>query len=247
MNSLDPRVKLLWSIVWITIVFLVYNIAGQLGILAGIIALIRINRLSLRLVLRSIRYLLLFLPITFLVHFFISVGGWKIFTGSSIFDYHMLEQPLLFTIRVGNLILYMAFALKWTSDIEFLDAIYHILKPLRRFKWQVDDFFQIIFISVKFFPILREEYNRLNEGWKTFTTVKDTTLSDRINRVRDSVIPLMIFSFQRAETLADAMTIRGYGSTGRRSYYGQLKFTYTDWLVSLLAIVILISIIFGIQ
>ncbi|MCK4715236.1 MAG: hypothetical protein KAT54_00360, partial [Candidatus Marinimicrobia bacterium] len=141
MNSLDPRVKLLWSIVWITIVFLVYNIAGQLGILAGIIALIRINRLSLRLVLRSIRYLLLFLPITFLVHFFISVGGWKIFTGSSIFDYHMLEQPLLFTIRVGNLILYMAFALKWIRDIEFLDAIYHILKPLRRLKWQVDDFF----------------------------------------------------------------------------------------------------------
>jgi len=159
----------------------------------------------------------------------------------------MLEQPLLFTIRVGNLILYMAFALKWIRDIEFLDAIYHILKPLRRLKWQVDDFFQIIFISVKFFPILREEYTRLDEGWKTFTTVQDRTLSDRIKRVRDSVIPLMIFSFQRAETLADAMTIRGYGSTSRRSYYGQLKFTYTDWRVTFITIVILISIIFWIQ
>lgn len=243
MNDIDPRAKIIWSLVWLIIIFIVYNIIGQLIVLLGIIVIIKLNRVSLRSVLKAVRYLLIFLPVTFLVHFFFSSRGWDFIIGKTHYISNMINQPVMFTLRMGNLILLMSFLLKWIGDIEFLDAIYHTLKPLRRLKLSVDDFFQIIFIAVRFFPILKEEYIRLDEGWKSFVKVKNSKLSERINRARDSVIPLMIFSFQRAETLADAMVIRGYGSQIERSYYQPLRFGYKDWLATAAAMVLLISTI----
>jgi len=241
MNSLDPRAKLFWSFAWMIILFLVYRSIGQL--LGAIILMILISGISLKTIFHSIRYLLIFLPITFLVHLLISSQGWRWLSGAIVFDVSMLSQPTLFTLRLGNLILFMAFVIKWIKDIDFIDAVYHLLKPLRRFKWRVDDFFQIIFISVKFFPILKEEYARLDEGWKVFSPVAENRISERVQRVRKSLIPLMIFSFQRAETLADAISIRGYDSAHQRSYFKQLRFNISDWLICGVAICGLFAVI----
>ena len=243
MKYLDPRAKLLWSFAWMISLFLIYSSREQLICLALTLLLIRINGIRLSSVFRSVRYLLMFLPITFLVHLLITSRGWQLFTGELQFSLALLEQPVLFSIRMVNLIILMAFVLKWVRDIEFLDAVYHLLKPLRRLDWAVDDFFQIVFIAIKFFPILQEEYRRLDEGWKVFADSPDKHLAERIQRVRKSLVPLMIFSFQRAETLADAISVRGYHNTVRRSYYQPLSFRTVDWLICGLALSLLVTVI----
>jgi len=243
MKQLDPRAKLFWSFAWMISLFLIYSSVGQLLFLFLTLLLIRINGFSLGRIFYSVRYLLLFLPVTFLVHLLITNHGWQLFTGEMQLSPALLAQPVQFSIRMANLIILMAFVLKWVRDIEFLDAVYHLLKPLRRLGWRIDDFFQIIFIAVKFFPIVREEYRRLDEGWKVFDNRSDKRLAERVQRVRQSLIPLMIFSFQRAETLADAISVRGYHSGVRRSYYYPLKFRWGDWLSCMVALSFLISII----
>ena len=243
MKQLDPRAKLFWSFAWMISLFLIYSSQGQMLCLVLTLLLIRINGMRLSRVLHSVRYLLVFLPLTFLVHLLLTSRGWRLFTGELQFSLTLLEQPVLFTIRVTNLILLMAFVLKWIRDIEFLDAVYQLLRPLQRLGWRIDDFFQIIFIAVKFFPILREEYRRLDEGWKLLSDSPDGRLTERVRRVRKSLVPLMIFSFQRAETLADAISVRGYDAGVRRSAYQPLNFRLGDWLSCGLALSLLVSII----
>lgn len=243
MKSLDPRAKLFWALAWMFSLFLIDRSLGQVAGLLLTLVLIRVNGLRLGPVIHTVRYLVLFLPITFLVHLLVISQGWQLFTGAMSPSLALLEQPLLFSLRVANLILLMAFVLKWIRDIEFLDGIYALLRPLERLGWRIDDFFQIIFIAVKFFPLLQEEYQRLDEGWKLLGEAPDKQMAERIRRVRKSLIPLMIFSFQRAETLADAITVRGYSATVRRSLYQPLKLRWWDWCSGGLALGFLASII----
>lgn len=228
MSSPDPRIKLLWAFLWLMAIFTLQTNSGQLLILSGTLLMIVLSRVTLMKTVRTVRFLLLLLPITFCVHFFFSNPGILSQLKRGTFVIETLGIPLMFTLRMGNLIFFMGFLLNWIAALEFLDAVYIWLRPLRRLRFPVDDFFQIIFIAVKFFPIIRMEYQRIEESWRSLIPECQTTLKGRIVCVRDSIIPLMIDSFRKADVLADAMLIRGYGRNPTRSYYRQLRFSGRD-------------------
>ncbi|MFA6742807.1 MAG: energy-coupling factor transporter transmembrane component T, partial [Candidatus Neomarinimicrobiota bacterium] len=155
-------------------------------------------------------------------------------------------QPLGFTLRIGNIIILMTLAIQWLKALEVLDAFYHFLKPLRKIGLPVDDLFQIIFIAVRFIPLMREEYQRLDESWRIFINRRPTSLAAKVERLRMILIPLMIVSFRRAEVLAEAMTVRGYDPKAERSYVGQLRWRAVDWVglaVGLGALVLVVVIV----
>jgi energy-coupling factor transport system permease protein len=241
--NLDPRAKLILTAASLIVIFLLPGVGGQLLCLGIISAAIPLNHLAFSKIIRSVRYLLILLPITLLVHFLITAEGWQVIIGSRELNLVMFKQPLLFTLRLGNLIFLMAFGLQWIRNIEFLDAVYHLLKPLQRWCGFVDNLFQMIFIAVKFFPILSDEYRQMRENWRIYLNDSGISLIDRVRQIQDTLVPLMVLSFQRAETLAGAMTIRGYGSQSRRSYYQTLRMTQRDWLAVLIAVFAAIIVI----
>lgn len=239
MKNFDPRAKLIWAVGGITVIFSTQSLLGQVCILTVIIILTKLMFTSLTRIFRAVRYLLLFLPITFLIHLIFSTNIFSILIREGIYgvDWKMILLPMKFTLRLGNLLLFMAFLINWIKSLEFLDCIYSVLKPFRRLHVPIDDLFQVIFIAVRFFPIMHEEYWRLDEGWKTFIKDSKESVRHRILNVRETLIPLMIFSFRRAETLADAMVVRGYGSCDKRTYYSHLKFKMEDTFFALTGIV----------
>ena len=229
MKNFDPIAKLIWAVGGITVIFSTQSLLGQVCILTVIIILTKLIFTSLTRTFRAVRYLLLLLPITFLIHL-IREGIYGV-------DWKMILLPMKFTLRLGNLLLFMAFLINWIKSLEFLDCIYSVLKPFRHLHVPIDDLFQVIFIAVRFFPIMHEEYWRLDEGWKTFIKDPKESVRHRILNVRETLIPLMIFSFRRAETLADAMVVRGYGSCDKRTYYSHLKFKMEDAFFALIGVV----------
>ncbi len=231
MDRFDPRSKLVWTLAGIVAIFLTSTVSGQIAIPVVMVLMMRLSSLRLLQVLRKLRFLAVLLPFTFLVHVVFSTTMVSAVLQRSLpsFTWSELWVPVAFTLRLGNLFVLMAFVVRWIPAVEFLDGIYLILKPLQRLKFPVDDFFQVIFIAVRFFPLLREEYRNLDEGWKTFVPTRPHSIRERLAQLRQRLIPLMIFSFRKAEILADAMTIRGYGSGGARTYYTQLKYGSADF------------------
>ncbi len=228
--NFDPRAKLIWAIGGIAVIFSTQSLLGQICIFMVIIILTKLVLSSLIRTFKSVKYLLIFLPITFLIHLIFSTNVFSTLFKEGVYyiDWKEILLPVKFTFRLGNLLLFMAFLINWINSLEFLDCIYSILKPFRRLNIPVDDLFQVIFIAVRFFPIMREEYWRLDEGWKTFIKDQKESVRNKILNVRETLIPLMIFSFRKAETLADAMMIRGYGICNKRTYYSHLKFKMED-------------------
>jgi len=190
----------------------------------------------------SLRILLVFLPLTFGIHILFGTHLLATVLRGAVRDSWqvLFFRPLGFTLRIGNFILLMALATQWIQALPALDAIYHILKPLRRTGLPIDDLFQIIFIAVRFIPLMREEYQRIAESWRIFMDTGQDTLIGRIDRLRTILVPLMIVSFRRAEVLADAMTVRGYNPAVRRSYLGQLHWSPADWVLTVAGIGVLV-------
>jgi len=244
--NFDPRAKLIWAIGGIAVIFSTQSLLGQICILMIIIILTKLVLSSLIRTFKAVKYLLIFLPITFLIPLIFSTNVFSTLFSKGVYyiDWKEILLPIKLTFRLGNLLLFMAFLINWIKSLEFLDCIYSILKPFRSLYIPIDDLFQVIFIAVRFFPIMREEYWRLDEGWKTFIKNPKESLRHRILNIRETLIPLMIFSFRKAETLADAMIIRGYGSCNKRTYYSHIKLKMMDAFFALIGVVFLFLIVF---
>ena len=247
MVTFDPRSKLIWAIGGMIVVFSIDQSLGQVFTFGFILILTALFLPSIREVFRSIKFLLLLLPITFIIHIVFAGSSSPIIIDGDAIQYNLsaFEIPIKFTLRMGNFLFFMGFLMKWFSAVEFLDAIRFLLTPLRRLRIPVDDLFQIIFISVRFFPLMREEFWRMDEGWRTFIQQSEKGLRNKILRIRESLIPLMIFSLRRAETLADAMAVRGYGAYGYRSHYSHLSFAGRDALFASIGIMISLTVMIG--
>lgn len=247
MKNPDPRVKLLWLIVAAIGIFSITTWRGQIIVATGLVIVTLVTARLTKSGFKALRILIVFLPLTFGIHVLFGThllatifrhaprDSWEL----------LLLMPFGFTLRIGNFIMLMALATRWLQALEVLDAFYHILKPLRKTGLPVDDFFQIIFIAVRFIPLMREEYQRLDESWRIFVNSGQQTLYDRINRLRMVIVPLMIVSFRRAEVLAEAMTVRGYNPQVRRSYVGQLRWQPADWALTMLGLGVLVLTVVG--
>ncbi|NLA21461.1 MAG: hypothetical protein GX870_00305, partial [Candidatus Marinimicrobia bacterium] len=170
MKNLDPRVKILWLIIAVIGIFRLKVWYAQLGVAIILGTIITFRILYAKENFKVLRILLVFLPLTFLIHILFGTNllatifrsvprdSWSV----------LLFTPLTFTLRIGNLIALMALATHWLKALEVLDALYHLLKPLRKIGLPVDDIFQIIFIAVRFIPLIQEEYQRLDDSWRIF-------------------------------------------------------------------------------
>jgi len=227
MNKIDPRLQLLWFFIYSSLIFLGKNLPSQFLLMAFTILGIYISGHNLKEIISKIRYLLFFLPITFFIHLFFSTRFVPILFNDGIFliPLTIFVTPLLFTLRILSFIIFMAWFTSWVDSGKVLDGIYLLLKPLKKIKIPIDDLFQVIFIAIRFFPILQEEYKKIDTNWKTYCNTKND--ESKILRVLNNFVSILIFSFRKAEKIALAMHIRGYGSENR-TYYTKLKYGKID-------------------
>ena len=83
------------------------------------------------------------------------------------------------------------------------------------------DFTMMVSISLSFIPVLAEEASRISDAQKSRG-------AKRTRAAVATVVPLFASAFRRASDLADAMTVRAYGTTARPSRLNTPRFTNLD-------------------
>jgi len=180
-------------------------------------------RLSLHTWLYRWRYLGLCLPVIFGVHMlFSSAGDGGIIT--------RLLIALRWTLGVANLVGWCAFAARWIDPAALPDAIHQLLRPLAKRGLPVEDGFQVLFIALRFGPLVLAEYQRLSTAWLLLVGRPANRLVDRLERLRASVPALILFSLHKSETLAASMMVRGYGVVRSRTCYTDRRLSRADWI-----------------
>ncbi|MCB2295096.1 energy-coupling factor transporter transmembrane protein EcfT [Clostridium algoriphilum] len=245
-HKLDPRFKILISILFIVDLFLVNNFEGYLYIFIFILATILISKLSVKYIYNGLKPILVLLLITAVLNIFMTSGKELIFQWGIISIYKEgLVIAAFMIIRLVFLIMGTSILTLTTSPIELTDGIERLLNPFKRIGVPAHELAMMMTIALRFIPTLMDETDKIMKA--QMARGADFESGNLISRAKSLVpilVPLFISSFRRADELAMAMESRCYKGGEGRTRMKQLKVTNKDYIASIaFTLLIVITIV----
>ncbi len=97
-------------------------------------------------------------------------------------------------------------------------------------------------LALRYIPDVQREYHNISQAQQARGI--DLSGKDKVlTRMKNSVailLPLVLSSLNRIETVSNAMELRGFGKEKKRTWYVQRKMRKNDWLVVGAAVLILV-------
>ena len=218
-HRLDPRIKIILTILYIVCSFLCKNLLSFALLALSAILLIVISKIPMKIVLRSLRAILFVLLFTSILNIFWTKGETPLVEWSFITIYpEGLYAALFIMIRISSLIIGTGMLLTYTTTpIALTDAIEDLLSPLKKLRVPVHDFAMMMTIALRFIPLLVEETDKIMTAQKSRgADFSSGGLMQRVKALIPVIIPLFASAFNRAGDLATAMECRCYhGGEGR--------------------------------
>ena len=210
-HRMDPRLKILFLIAFITVSFLATSFYG-LAICAGVLLLIILfSRVPIGKVLRAIRGILFIVILSCTLNIFFYRGGetvywsWRFIsiTREGLIFSAFLVCRLILIVTCSSMLTYT------TSPVELTDGIESLLTPLKWIHIPVHALALTMSIALRFIPILMDETERIKNAQKARgADFESGGLIKRIRAIVPVLIPLMLSALRRAEELGDAMDAR---------------------------------------
>ena len=238
-HRLDPRVKLMATFGYITVVFLFshfWSYAVAAMFLAGIIKLSNVPPVFLFRGLRSIVFILLF---TVVLNIFFAPGSTVLFEAGFIM---LTQEGLLLAARMGTrlvlLVVGSSVLTLTTSPIALTSAIEYVLKPLKKIGIPAHEIAMMMTIALRFIPTLIEEMDKIMKAQMARGADFDTGgLYKKAKGMIPLLVPLFVSAFRRADDLALAMEARCYRGDVNRTSMKKLTMGRQDYIAIAVLIV----------
>lgn len=248
-HQLDPRTKIISTVLFISSIFLAENYQAY-SIIAGFVALvIGLAGIPVIMIVRSLKPLWFIIILTLLIHVFTTPGTVLYTVGPLTITQEGLRQGLLMSLRLVFLIIISSLLTFTTSPVALTDGIERLLKPFKKIGLPAHELAMMMTIALRFIPTLLEETDRIMKA--QMARGADFTSGNLLRRARNMIpllVPLFISAFRRADELATAMEARCYRGGDQRTRMKQLKIAKRDWaacgmLLVLIGILIILRII----
>ncbi len=235
-HRLDPRIKIMSMIFFMTAVFLVGgdNPFLAYGLLTGILLIAILSaKLTISYVIKAMKPMMFMIIFLSIINIFayktgtviLSIGNFKIYS-DAIFNTLFIIFRLMLMIMITTLLTASTAPLDLTLGIEDL------LSPFKKIGVPSHEIAMMISIALRFIPTLIEDTQRImNAQASRGVDFEEGKLKEKIVGIVSLIIPLFVSAYHRAEDLADAMEARGYSPGKERTRYKQLKIRFTDILV----------------
>lgn len=244
-HKLDPRIKIILTVLYIVMLFCATN---PVGLAVGIIFVLvsyTLSDLPFKMMLKTIKPVLPIILFTSVLNvFFLSEGNELVhFWVISITDKGLI-MAVVMSIRIICLISGTALLTYTTSPITLTDGIERLLKPLAKIKFPAHEIAMMMTIALRFIPTLVEETDKIMNAQKARgADLGSGKFLDKIKSFIPILIPLFVSSFRRADELALAMECRCYHGGEGRTRMKQLSLSAKDFWAVVVAILCIIAVI----
>ena len=216
-HSLDPRVKLVATFVFIVSLFVANNFVGYVIAVLFLAMCIYLSKVPPKFIFRGMKTIFFLLMITMVFNLFLTPGKELISIWKLTITYEGLKMAIMMAIRLMFLITGSSLMTLTTTPNNLTDGLEKLLRPLRLFKVPVHEISMMMSIALRFIPILMEETDKIMKA--QMARGADFESGSIIKRAKSLVpllVPLFISAFRRANDLAMAMEARCYkGGDGR--------------------------------
>ncbi|MBO5333842.1 MAG: energy-coupling factor transporter transmembrane protein EcfT [Clostridia bacterium] len=241
-HRLDPRTKLLFTIVFIVTVFLANNFVSLFFCMLLSAAVIGLSKIPVKTVMKGLKPILLIIVITSILQIayvdsgIVLVDEWKIKITSG-----GILTAVFMTLRISLLIVMSTMLTYTTSPTSLTNGLDRMFAPLKKLGIDFHTVTMIMTIALRFIPTLIEEVDKIMSAQKSRGASFDQgNLMKRAKALIPLFIPLLFNSIRRAYELANAMTCRCYNGGKGKTTMNALKFSLRDYM-SILVMAFLIG------
>ncbi len=242
LHKLDPRVKIVCTLLYLISLFLIDNILGYLAATAFLILIIKISRVPFKYIVRGLKPVIMLLMITVVFNLFLNKTG-KVLVAFWIFQITTegLKTAVFMTIRLIYLILGSSIMTFTTTPNALTDGIEKLLWPLNKMKMPVHEIAMMMSIALRFIPILLEETDKIMKAQiARGADLENGNIIQKAKAMIPILVPLVVSAFRRANDLAMAMEARCYRGGEGRTKMKPLIYTkndYTAYAVTILYVI----------
>jgi energy-coupling factor transport system permease protein len=234
-HRLDPRIKIIITFVFITLLFLVGNYFSYLYIVAFMGLILVLSKLSLKFIFKGLKPLIVIILLTVALNMFMTQGEvlyriWILtITREGLYQAGFMGLRLVFLITGASLLTLT------TSPIALTDGIEKLLNPFKKIGLPAHELAMMMTIALRFIPTLLEETDKIMKAQMARGADFETgNLMNRAKAMVPLLVPLFISAFRRADELALAMEARCYRGGEQRTRMKQLKLEFRDYSAMLI-------------
>ncbi len=252
-HRMDPRAKLIMAFLYIVVVFLCKNVLAFALLVSSVIALALLSKLPIRMILGTLKPVLVILLFTAFINIFMTKGtpetlltpeGWwiKIYTDG-------LWNAAFMVLRIMALLAATGIFLTFTTTpIALTDAMERVFSPLKVLHIPVHDLAMMSSIALRFIPTLSEETEKIMNAQKARgADFQSGGLIKRAKALLPIFIPLLGSAMKRADELANAMDCRCYHGGEGRTRLKVLSLRASDVIFVIAVILLGVGIVFSNQ
>ena len=228
-HRMDPRTKLLALILYIVTIFIADGLIPYIICAAGLVAVIRISRIPLKLIMKSLK------PIVIIIIF---TGALNILytPGTELFRLWIfrvtvegIRTAITMIVRILLLVASTSLLTYTTSPMALTDGLESLLSPLKKLHVPVHEFSMMMSIALRFIPTLIEETDKIMSAQKARgADFESGNIFQRAKALVPVLVPLFISAFRRADELACAMECRLYHGGEHRTRLHSLRYGKVD-------------------
>ena len=226
LHRLDARSKLVPILMVMVLGLLTDSLLFYVIVLAVLFAALLSSGVTLRVIAVNFRPILILVGITFLYH--VVFSGRDAPTLVTIFGFALtgegLVQACFFSLRLLLFVGVVFLVTLTSSPSELAEAAARLLRPLRKIRVPVDDIGLVLFIAIRFIPVLHQEFLAIRNAQLIRGVNFEGGLLRRARKITAIFVPVLVAAMSRADELALAMEARGYRSGTPRTFYSRARF-----------------------
>ncbi len=243
MHRLDPRAKIIFSLLYIVAAFVASGAFGMVAIALVALAAHMLAGFGVREAFRALK------PFGWLMGFIVVFDCLFVNSGEVLFAWGFVCVSLggiafaaQSVVRFACMLLATSTLMATTSPTQLTDAISALLAPLRRLGIRVDDVALVLGLTLRFIPTFSNELSRIKKAQAS--RCADFTSGSwvcRVVRLATLATPLLASALRKSTILALSIASRAYGAKSARTCARAYRMGQKDWaLLASSAILLLV-------
>lgn len=239
LHKSDPRTKIILSVLYMIIVFLIDSYGAFAMLTFFTLAVIISCGIPLLYTIRGLKPVLFIVVFTSILNIFYTQSGTMLFEYKFI---HITDQGILTAVKIAlRLTLFVmggTLLTFTTTPISLTDGLEKLMKPLKHIGVPAHEIAMMMSIAIRFIPSLMDETDKIMKAQSARGADFDTgNIIQRAKSFIPVLVPLLVSAFRRATELATAMEARCYRGGEGRTRMKQLRFSKADVVVTGIMIV----------
>lgn len=244
-HRLDPRVKIIFTLVYVITLFFARNPFLYLAAFLMLAVYIMLSHVPLKFILKGIKALGMIILFTVVINLFTVKGVTVLFQWKFI---RITEAGLISAVYLGLRLVFMIIGSSMmtytTTPNALTDGLEKMLGWLKKLNVPVHEFAMIMSIALRFVPILVEELDKIMKAQMARgIDFKEGSLFVRLRKLMPIMVPLFVSAVRRSNELALAMDARCYHGEEGRTKMKPLRYQRRDYTAYIITLVYLAGMI----